>query len=349
MGQTLKTSDELQAFYRTDFYANVKKRKEKLQKKLLEVDRDSWNKVIPITKVSKEYDVDELVDFLQQYQQVDGFEVDEDSSRVLLPGKNGNTICDFICVEYFRLYAISEDKTEIQRFSYFELYYDQYVVSCIADANMLKKSTVFSAVNLESSDWALAQRQMRLWNHYLLPKIEELPIPRSIFPAGIKERIEYGVYDVASYSAAHYTCPHNGNPLWKVITYLHLLQMLPILPKDTVPWYYLNLVCKNKGDIKAFAENLRVFLEEYSAEDPVINGEVRLSQRLFLEKKSDKESYRAVPYVLVLEKAKDIDQLLDAFSETDSILSLLLTLSSDTDFWLLVLSFDTPKSKCQNL
>lgn len=319
MGQIFKTSDEQQAFYKTDLYANVKKRKEKLQKKLLKIDRDSWNKVIPISKVSKEYDVEELVDFLQQYQQVDGFEIDEDSSRVLLPGKKGNTICDFICVEYFRLYAVSEDKTEIQRFSYFELYYDQYVFSCIADANMLKRPMLFPALNFESSDWALAQQQMRLWNHYLLPKIEELPIPRSIFPVGIKERIHCGVYDVEIYFIAHCTCPDIGNPLWKVITYIHLLQLLPILPKVTVPWYYLNLVCKNKNDIKVFAEKLRVFLEEYSAEDPVIKGEVRLSQRLFLEKKSDKESYRAVPYVLVLEKAKDINQLLDAFSETDGI------------------------------
>lgn len=51
-----------------------------------------------------------------------------------------STICDFICVEYFRLYAVSVDRTQIQRFSYFELYYDKYVVSCIADANIMKKT-----------------------------------------------------------------------------------------------------------------------------------------------------------------------------------------------------------------
>jgi adenylate kinase family enzyme len=80
----------------------------------------------------------------------------------------------------------------------------------------------------------------------------------------------------------------------------------------------LNLVCENKTDRNVFAENLKIFLEEHFDDDPEINGEVRLLQKLVFEKKLDKESYRAVPYVFVLEKQKDIDQLCDMFTDIGS-------------------------------
>lgn len=141
MQRTLKISDDQREFCKTDFYKRVIQRKKKLQKKLLEIDREIWAKSLPITKVFEEYDLDVLIGFLQKYQcqNPSEFELDEDSSRVRLIGKKDSTIYDYICVEYFRLYTVSQNRTEIQRFSYFELYYDQYVVSCIADANMLKK------------------------------------------------------------------------------------------------------------------------------------------------------------------------------------------------------------------
>ena len=162
-------------------------------------------------------DLDVLVGFLQKYQcqNPSEFELDEDSSRVRLIGKKDSAIYDYICVEYFRLYTVSENRTEIQRFSYFELYYDQYVVSCIADANMLKKTVAFDAVHMEGSDWTQAQRQIRLWNKYLLPKIEELPGPSVFFPAGIRERMEGWDRNEHRYFNFQCSCPDEGLHLWR--------------------------------------------------------------------------------------------------------------------------------------
>ena len=177
----------------------------------------------------------------------------------------------------------------------------------------------FDAVHMEGSDWTQAQRQIRLWNKYLLPKIEELPGPSVFFPAGIRERMEGWDRNEHRYFDFQCSCPDISNPLWKVVTYIRLCQLMPILPSASVPWYFVNLVCKNKADKILLAENLRVFLEAHFQNDPIIKGKVRQSQRLPMDKMFEKESHRAIPVIFLLEKQKEIDQLCDAVSVDDGV------------------------------
>lgn len=302
-------------FFKSDFYKKVKKRKNALRKKLLKHDVTSWPEILPLTRVSVECDFNDLTDALKKVRAGDHTDCrfDPFSPRLQMVTKKGKQDCDFICIEYFRLYHVSEDRTRIHRYSYIECYYDEYVLACIVDSTALKKAGSFPPLSMDQSDWAVAQQQMRLWNQYLLPEIEELPVKQYTYSPELCERAKYYVKCYQRQSDETYEYPKVDDPSWILITYLHLLQMLPLLPKKSVPIYYLNFVCEKQENREVLAEKMRAFLSEYFRKDPIIRGSILITEKL-LSKEMDKGSDYAWPYIFQVKKPKDLELLQNAMN-----------------------------------
>ena len=98
-------TDSQRRFYKSDLYKSVKKRKRKLLEMLAEQDMQSWDEILPLTQVFKEYDLDDLIDFLKKNQDKEHpeYELDPYSSRIQVTTPKGKSVHDFICIEYFRL------------------------------------------------------------------------------------------------------------------------------------------------------------------------------------------------------------------------------------------------------
>ena len=312
-------TDSQRRFYKSDLYKSVKKRKRKLLEMLAEQDMQSWDEILPLTQVFKEYDLDDLIDFLKKNQDKEHpeYELDPYSSRIQVTTPKGKSVHDFICIEYFRLYRISEDKSKIQRYSYIECYYDEYVLACIMDTGDLRKAGAFVPLTMDKSDWGHAQQQMKLWNRYLLPKIEEFPAERDKYVEEMLQRLtsREDLEDTECNEGNQY--PAVENPAWIVTTYLHLMQVLPLLPKDSVPCYYLNLVCSDKEAQISLAEKLETFLGAYFQDDPVIQGRISVRENFSSPKTGNPYSHKAVPYLLVVKKQKDLQPLRELMNDHD--------------------------------
>lgn len=309
MNQMQDFTKEEKKFLKSDLYKSVKKRKNKLVNKLIGTHKSQWASLLPLTRVQRESDLDDIVDFLNVVQNKDHSEyvISEECPRVFLAKKREGS--DFLWVEYFRLYCISKDQASIQRYSYVECYFDKYVMSCIMDTAQLRKDGVFSALNMDKKDWGYAKQQIQYWNKFIIPVIEELPVDLDTYPLATKARIDYYTHWERKPLQKKQACPDVTDPLWSVVTYLHLFQMLPILPKKYVPWYYINLVCKNKTDCQIFAERLRMFLADHFRKDPIIRGDIKILQHFRDDKELVIQENAAIPYVFVPEKLKDMDQL----------------------------------------
>ena len=312
-------TDSQKRFYKSDLYKSVKKRKRKLLEMLAEQDMQSWDEILPLTRVFKEHDLDDLIEFLKKNQDNERleYELDPYSSRIQVITPKGKSVHDFICVEYFRLYRISEDKTKIQRYSYFECYYDDYVLACIMDTGNLRKAGAFVPLAMDKGDWGHAQQQMKLWNRYLLPKIEEFPAEQDKYVEEMLRRlVSREDLEDAEYNEGN-QYPAVENPAWIVTTYLHLMQVLPLLPKDSVPCYYLNFVCSDIEAQNSLAEKLETFLCAYFRDDPVIQGTVSVRENFRSPEEGNPNSYKAVPYLLVVKKQKDLEPLRELMNDHD--------------------------------
>lgn len=315
MGERLQENKiSKQQFYKTDLYKAVKKRKRKLVKQLLKKDPKMWSDMLPLTRVTVEDDFDDLAKYLNKVKVIEKteFKVDEYDPYVTLVSPNKHVKCNFLCAEYFHLYHVTSDRTQMRRYSYFECYYDRYVLSCIMDLSEITRTSAFQPLDMDKSDWGHAQQQMKLWNKVLPPDIEELPIEDYEFSTEMRKRmIACSRRRTCAYEEIYENSqifPDINDPQWMVLSYLLKMQILPLLPKRSVPKYYINLVCKNKTDRDMFAEDLKKFLSEYFKTDPLIQGEVILSS-LLLNKPITPENNAVKPYVFVPEKTKDVEQL----------------------------------------
>lgn len=241
--------------------------------------------------------------------------IDDESPRVTMTTKSGKILCDFLCVEHFRLYAVSEERTKIQRLTFFECYFEGYVISCIMDVTSMEKSKTFPAMDMDPQDWGRAKQQIRYWNKVIIPKIEEIPQTTYEYPKEFRIRMKHfenRVFDMKQRKICDY--PDVNSPLWKIVTYLHMIQLLPIIPKKQIPGYYLNLVCKNQEEKETFAEKLKIFLEEYYRNDPVLNDMHIFSQILDCQFE-ETESNAAIPYIVLVDKQNELRQLKSKFNQ----------------------------------
>lgn len=217
--------------------------------------------------------------------------------------------CDFVCVEYARFQQISANRDSILRYTYFELYFENCIVSCLANMATLRSNSGFSALDLDAAGWASAKQQMLYWNNLFYPDLEMLSKPPRILTPALCDRFTYWeqngnlrdrARNILEILERESTCyQSDDNIVWPVVTYLALIQLLPILPRKLIPAFQINYVCE-ETILKDFAEKLLHFLTSFYELDPVVNGnivytEVPLSAR-------DVISGASVPYILRVTK-----------------------------------------------
>jgi hypothetical protein len=218
-----------------------------------------------------------------------------DPPSVTFSAKNGQKIVsDYICVEYKRLYFIPADRASLRRFLYFEIYYDEYIVSCLMDAPSFHKNAPMDALEMDNAEWAHAKLQMKLWNQVFLPDIEEIDFSdMGPLYQPVLQRLE--AYS-SLWDADIPEIFSLSEPIWVLLTYLHLLQTMPFLPQNQVPCYAVCFVCTKNTDI--FVQRLREFLSEYWQPDPIMNVPISESQ-IYLKREQGKDTVGAVqPYIL---------------------------------------------------
>ena len=223
--------------------------------------------------------------------------------------KGKQHICDFVCVEYARFQQISSNRDSILRYTYFELYFENCIVSCLANMATLRSNGGFSALDLDAAGWASAKQQMLYWNNLFYPDLEMLSKPPRILTPALCDRFTYWeqnanlrdrARNILEIQERESTCyQSDDNIVWPLVTYLALIQLLPILPRKLIPAFQINYVCE-ETILKDFAEKLQHFLTSFCELDPILNGdivytEVPLSAR-------DAISGASVPYILRVTK-----------------------------------------------
>ena len=203
----------------------------------------------------------------------------DDPPSITFTTKNGQKIdCDYLCVEHKRLYFIPSDRASLRRFIYFEIYYDEYIVSCLMDALSFHKNAPMDALEMDTAEWAHAKLQLKLWNEVFLPDIEEIDLSdMGPLYQPVLQRLETysDLWDVSIPAALPPI-----EPIWVLLTYLHLLQIMPFLSQKQFPCYAIHFVCTQSAD--TFVRNLCTFLSAYWQADPVMNRPIEmLSDLLF--------------------------------------------------------------------
>lgn len=89
--------------------------------------------------------------------------------------RNGTPVfSDYICVEYFRLYLIAPGSEGLKRYTYFEIYYDEYIVTCLMDVATFQRNGAMDCLDMDAKEWTYAKQQLKLWNQVIYPEVEEL-------------------------------------------------------------------------------------------------------------------------------------------------------------------------------
>lgn len=202
---------------------------------------------------------------------------------VFRAGKNKQQTCDFICIEYARFQQISANRDSILRYTYFELYFENCIVSCLADMATLRSTGGFSALDLDAAGWAAAKQQMLYWNKIFYPDLEMLSKPPRMLTPALCDRFVYWEENASQRDDSHnifemynreLTCYRvDDNVVWPMVTYLSLIQLLPILPRKLIPAFQINYVCE-ETILNDFTEKLSYFLTAFYEADPVIGGDI---------------------------------------------------------------------------
>ena len=171
----------IEHIFRNKFYDRVEARKDKLLEKLEKAIQYNDKPELPLTAV---HEIDHRAEVaLTQLNSLKPQKISffsDDPPSISFDIKQGQTItCDYLCVEYFRPYLISDDKTSFQRYKYFEFYYDEYILSCLIDVPTFQKEGSFIPAEMDRREWSHAKLQMKLWNSVLAPEIEEIDIKSS--------------------------------------------------------------------------------------------------------------------------------------------------------------------------
>lgn len=216
---------------------------------------------------------------------------------VVLKTPKGKTVfCGAICVEYFRLHKVAEGGTAFQRYTYFEVYYDDKVIACLMELPFFERRGSMEPLSMNELDWMNSKRQMReLWKVFL-PEMEEIEegLPRN-FLRRMKDYKGSCEDDVI-------TCPYPDAKIdelvWPLATYIISLQLMPALPKKMMPWYLLNYVCKDDNMAEETAKKLRSWVQDFLRKDPIVCGEINYGSALS-KREEISNSCEVRPYIQV--------------------------------------------------
>ena len=162
------------------------------------------------------------------------------------------------------------------------------------DALSFHKNAPMDALEMDTAEWAHAKLQLKLWNEVFLPDIEEIDLSDMgpLYQPALQRLDTYS----GRWDANIPTVLPSVEPIWVLLTYLHLLQIMPFLSQKQFPCYAIHFVCTQDTD--TFVHNLGTFLSAYWQADPVMNKLISIS-RTYLKKEPGKDTAGAVqPYIL---------------------------------------------------
>ena len=260
---------------------------------------------------------DKVLEFLSAHQPNTVCSLSNDPPAITFaPRRDQEIACDYICVEYKQLYLIPKSKAFIKRYTYFEIYYDGHIVSCLMDLPTFHKNGPFELLDMVPTEWAHAKLQIKLWNKLLRPNLEDLDEIADIIPSNFakpfyKRLSQYGESKAPAESLQY---PQHDKIIWPLLTYLHLMQNLPLLPKTQIPCCMINYVCP--GKYKDFAEQLASYLTKCLGTDPIITMPLSRSSNYFKRSDERDKPGAAEPYLFLLERINS-SQLQEAITDLE--------------------------------
>lgn len=309
-------------FESDSFYNKVEKRKKRLVDRLI----NTRSPEFPFTLVfPMKGSTDALLDFMKKIVQKNhDITFTEDPPGISFFVNNGKQVsCDYLCVEYARLYHVSPDQTAIRRYTYFEIYFDDNILSCLMDLPTFQKVSSFPSLDMDTQEWAHLKQQLKLWNQFIYPDLEEMEAANAI-PDALASRLQ--AYRKFKNNNHYKELEHglsypkeNENFLWPVATYLSLLQLLPILPEELIPSYALNFVCQDVHAKNLFAQKIKLFLNEFCNRDPVILGNVQIISTVENADETGRTFGAAWPYISIITrgKARQLVQSINQFAVSE--------------------------------
>lgn len=176
MQEMPKTSEEI--FDDTKFWERVEERKAYLEKQLQGADRGDAQ----FTRAySWKNSTEQLLEYLEKHRMTQEHAnmrlrrfSTEPPSAIFMSRGGQERKYDYLCVEYYHLYRRNADKTKVRRYTYFEVYYDTCLLSCLMAFPAFHKNQAFDALDMDRAEWAALKQQLDYWSGVLLPVLEEL-------------------------------------------------------------------------------------------------------------------------------------------------------------------------------
>lgn len=314
-----ETFDEL--FEPGNLYDRITERGDKLIDKLMDTD----NATLPLIRIYSQRDsTDKVFDFLENWVGNYGTEnrvteFSDNPPSVSFRLKNGATVfSDYICIEYFRLYMIEEEN--LKRYTYFEIYYDDYIVTCLMDSSTFRKVGAMERLDMDTQEWAYAKMQMKIWNQAIYPELWELGRDSALL-----QRIEeyHGLmeFDEMWRQRAEPAFAYDAamGDIWAALAYLCSFQILERLPQRYLPQYAINFVCSNDYFCQLFSDKLTAILSDLFKDDYYIKGNIPLHSDYKQSKARFFSPYYARPYILRIQRISSVRDLLTALDHLSHI------------------------------
>ena len=251
------------------FYEAADKRKDKLVQKMM---LDSRKRDIYFRIFKKEKHIDSLEIFLEEIEdrlgalvtgkEMSEIEIDVDSRYLNYKDKRGDVYRqEFIAFRLFDPFLFEKDG--IVRYTYFEIYFDDYIMGVIIKKSTYSSNQGFSAFDLDQREWAQVKMQMRVWKQLYHVELEEIGNLSSrskqllkFFEKNIREIKKDNSKDLVEklFSIKQF---------WIFISYLTMVQMIPMLEKSERPFFTMNLYAdENIG--AEFLEKMRLYLATFN-------------------------------------------------------------------------------------
>ena len=299
-------------------YDHVSDRKDRLVEEFLSPSEPK----LPLVRIySQRPSTDKVLNHLKKWADTDEAitNFSSDLPYAAFKQRNGSLVsCDYICVEYFRLHMIASGKNQIKRYTYFEIYYDDIILTCLMDIPTFQTTGGMACLEMNAKSWAYAKMQMKIWNRAIHPDIEELDQDSALI-----QRIE-NYHELTKgegtkiYSAASaFGQTANMDRLWPALAYLCLFQISELLPPKYIPHYAINFVCSNESICRNLEDKLSAILSVLFQDDCYIKGNIPIHSDYQQLSNKDVTLGLARPYIFHVQRnssAKDLIKDLNRFS-----------------------------------